>query len=265
MKRLKIILLVLLAVYVLSGVGLYFIQEKFIFMDESLPQDYQFEFITPFEEVRISAQDAASLHALHFKHESPKGLILYYHGNAQSLRRWGKVVQYHYDLGYDVLVMDYRGYGKSTGKRSQQNLLSDALIWYDHAAQSYADDQITVYGRSLGTGIASYVASQRTPLRLMLETPYHDFKALAQRYYPIFPVGWALRFNFKSYEYIQGVSCPIYIYHGTEDEVVPYSHGLKLYEEIQPGQAEMVTIPEGEHKNLVEFKEFRNAVEEVLE
>ena len=264
MKRLKIILLAFLGVYVLSGVGLYFIQEKFIFMDELLPQEHQFDFSTPFEEVRLTAADGASLHGLHFTHSSPKGLILYYHGNAQSLRRWGKVVQYHHSLGYDVLVMDYRGFGKSTGKRSQEALLNDALLWYEHVAKSYAEDQITVYGRSLGTGLATYVAGKKEPLRLMLETPYHDFKSLAQRYYPVFPVGVALRFNFKSFEYVKEVNCPIYIYHGTEDEVVPYSHGYKLYQQIEPGQAELVTIPGGEHKNLVEFEEFREAVEKVL-
>jgi len=265
LKRLKIVLLVLLGVYVLSGVGLYFIQERFIFMDEYLPDDFQFAFTNPFEEVRLNADDGALLHGLHFTHDSPKGLILYYHGNAKSLKRWGNVVQYHYKLGYDVLIMDYRGYGKSKGKRSQQSMLSDAALWYKHAAKSYAEDQITVYGRSLGTGLASYVSSQHQPLRLILETPYHDFQSLAQRYYPIFPVGIALRFNFKSHEYIKGVKCPIYIYHGTEDEVVPYAHGYRLYREIPAGQAEMVTIPGGEHKNLVEFEQFRKALEKVLE
>lgn len=264
MKRLKIILLVLLGVYLLSGIGLYFLQEKFIFLDEQLPQDFQFEFSSQFEEVELTAADGASLHGLHFTHHSSKGLILYFHGNAQSLKRWGKVVQYHHSLGYDVLVMDYRGFGKSTGKRSQEALLSDALIWYDYAAKRYAEDQITVYGRSLGTGLATYVAGKKEPLRLMLETPYHDFQSLAQRYYPVFPVGIALRFNFKSHEYVKGIKCPIYIYHGTEDEVVPYSHGYKLYKEIKPGQAEMMTIPGGKHKNLVEFEGFRKAVERVL-
>lgn len=264
MKRLKIILLVLLGIYVFGGVALYFLQEKFIFLDKALPADYQFDFPSDFKEVNLSTDDGARLHALHFAQTDPKGVILYYHGNAGTLHRWGEVVQYHVGLGYDVVVMDYRGYGKSTGPRSQSSLLADAQQFYEYTRQHYAEDQITVYGRSLGTGLATYVASKNNPKRLMLETPYHDLKSLAQRYYPIFPVGLALRFNFKSNVYAQSVNCPIYIFHGTEDEVVPYRHGQRLYEVIPEGKAEFFTIPEGEHKNLIKFAEFRRAVESVL-
>lgn len=264
MKRLKIILLVLLGIYVFGGVVLYYLQERFIFLDKTLPADYQFEFPTNFKEVNLTAEDGSNLHALHFTQANPKGVILYYHGNAGTLHRWGEVVQYHVGLGYDVVVMDYRGYGKSTGKRSQSSMLADATQFYDYTLDHYAEDQITVYGRSLGTGLATYVASKNQPRRLMLETPYHDLKSLAQRYYPIFPVGVALRFNFRSNEYMKSVDCPIYIFHGTEDEVVPYKHGQRLYESIPAGNAEFFTIPDGAHKNLIKFAEFRRAVEGVL-
>lgn len=265
MRRLKIILLVLLGIYVFGGVILYYVQERFIFLDHALPPDFSFDFPSDFEEVNLSSADGANLHALHFAQQRPKGVILYYHGNAGTLHRWGEVVQYHVRLGYDVIVMDYRGYGKSTGKRSQNSMLADAERFYDYTLEHYSEDQITVYGRSLGTGLATYVSSKHTPKRLMLETPYHDLKSLAQRYYPIFPVGVALRFNFKTNEYIQSVDCPIYIFHGTEDEVVPYKHGQRLYESIPAGKAEFFTIPEGAHKNLIKFAEFRKAVEGVLE
>lgn len=265
MRRLKIILLVLLGIYVLSGVGLYFIQERFIFLDTELPADYQFQFDVPFEEVNLTAEDGANLHALHFRHEQPKGVILYYHGNAQSLKRWGEVVQYHNGLGYDVVVMDYRGYGKSTGERSEKALLSDAQLFYDYTLSHYSEDQITVYGRSIGTGLASYVAGRNNPERLILETPYHDLESLAQRYYPIFPVGLALRFNFKSNEYLKEADCPIYIFHGTEDVVVPYRHGYRLYQSIPAGQVQLFTIPGGEHNNLVKFEKFREGLKQVLD
>lgn len=264
MKRLKIILLVLLGIYVLGGVALYYLQERFIFLDKTLPADYEFEFPTKFSEINLAAPDGANLHALHFRVNEPKGVIVYYHGNAGTLHRWGEVVQYHVGLSYDVVVMDYRGYGKSTGERTQASMLADAQQFYDYTLEHYTEDQITVYGRSLGTGLATYVASKNEPKRLILETPYHDLKSLAQRYYPIFPVGIALRFNFKSNEYAQRVDCPIYIFHGTEDEVVPYRHGKRLYEAIPAGKAEFFTILEGAHKNLIEFEEFRRAVEGVL-
>ena len=160
--------------------------------------------------------------------------------------------------------MDYRGYGKSRGKRSLKTLLSDALLWYKQAIQYFPENQITVYGRSLGTGPASYVAGRTKPLRLILETPYHDIQSLVQRYYPIFPIGLALRFKFKNHEDLKGVDCPVYIFHGTEDETVPYSHAYRLYQGIERGKASMIAIPGGEHKNLVDFELFREALEKVL-
>ena len=264
MKRVNIILLVLLGFYLLSGAALYFLQERLIFLDESLDRDYKFEFEAPFEEIWLTAKDGAALHGLHFKQKNPKGLILYFHGNSQSLVRWGQVVQYHHSLGYEVLIMDYRGYGKSRGKRSLKTLLSDALLWYDQATQSFPENQITVYGRSIGTGPASYVAGQNKPLRLILETPYYDMQSLVQRYYPIFPMGLALRFKFKNHEYVKGADCPVYIFHGTEDEMVPYAHAYRLYQNIERGKASMITIPGGEHKNLVDFELFREELEKVL-
>lgn len=265
MKRLKIILLVLLGVYVLSGVALYYLQERIFFLSKTLEADYVFKFSSPFQEVNLTTADGASLNALHFEQPNPKGVILYYHGNAGTLKRWGRVVQYHIKLGYDVVIMDYRGYGKSSGKRSEAKMLSDAMLFYKYTSERYAEDKITVYGRSLGTGLATYVASQNQPRRLMLETPYHDLKSLSQRYYPIFPIGLALRFNFKSNEYMKTVPCPVHIFHGTEDWVVPYSHGKRLFESIPEGQATFYTIPEGAHKNLIEFEEFREAVEGILD
>lgn len=264
MKHLKIILLVLLGIYLLSGVVLYYLQERFIFLDETLPAHHPFDFNTDFTEVNLTPDDKTNLHALHFTQADPKGVILYFHGNAGTVDRWGRVVQYHIGLGYEVVVMDYRGYGKSTGKRTQRNMLADAMRFYEYTLQHYEEEQITVYGRSLGTGLATYVASKHAPKQLLLETPYHDFKSLAQRYYPVFPVGLALRFNFRTNKYMQEVTCPVYIFHGTEDEVVPYNHGKRLYETVADRQAELITIPEGEHKNLIDFPEFREAVERVL-
>jgi hypothetical protein len=265
LKKLKIILLSLIALYVLSGLIVYLFQEKFIFLDGSIPADYQFDLKSNYEEINLKADDGANLNAIHFKTENSKGVILYFHGNGGDLRRWAKVTEYYVGLDYDVIVMDYRGYGKSTGKRTEVKLMSDAAMFYDYALNHYREDEITLYGRSLGTGIASYLASRRDSKQLILETPYYDFKSVAQRYYPIFPVGLALRFNFKSHIYLKDAKCPIYIFHGTEDEVVPYASAKKLYKSIPAGQARFFSIEGGKHKNLIDFEPFIKGIEGILE
>ncbi len=258
MKLLKTILLVLIGLYLLGGLLLYFFQEKVIFQASSLPQGHRFEFETRFEEVRLSTSDGASLHALHFKLEKPKGVVLYYHGNRGNLSRWGNEVRFLVDLNYDVIVMDYRGYGKSEGKRTRKLLLSDAQQFYEYTKNLYSEEEITLYGRSLGSGLATYVASQNQPKRLILETPYYNFRTVIYRFLPIYPVGPGLRFNFKSRVYIQSVECPITIFHGTEDFVVPYRFGKKLYESIPHSNKGLVTIVGGGHRDLGEFEEFQS-------
>ena len=264
MKRLKTILLIVLGVYVLVGFLFYLLQEHMIFMDGSLPDDHKFNFKSDFEEVYLEAPQEGRLHALHFTVEAPKGVILYYHGNKTSLDRWGRVVQYHVGLGYDVVVMDYRGYGKSKGQRNMEMILADAQLFYDYTKTRYEEKDIVVYGRSLGSGIASYVAARNSPKQLILETPYYNFRQLVQRYAPIYPIGLFLEYNFKSNEYLQEATCPVAIFHGTSDWVVPYSHGERLYQSLPSGQGTLYTIPEGGHADLVEFEEFRKGLQEVL-
>ncbi|MBO3698639.1 alpha/beta hydrolase [Roseivirga sp. E12] len=264
MKRLLIIGSSLLFVYILGAVFLYTLQEKFIFLDGELPEDHVYSFDTPHEEVDLTTDDGAKLNALHFKAEDTKGLILYFHGNRGNLTRWGKVVERFVKLDYDVLVMDYRGYGKSRGERSMELLLSDAELFYSYALSQYPENEITLYGRSLGTGIASWLAGKHVPKRLILETPYYSLAAVAQRYYPIYPSNWALRYNFQSFKYLKTAECLVHIFHGTDDEVVPYKSGEKLHESLPEGQSEFITIEEGRHKNLSDFEEFRNQLSRIL-
>lgn len=263
LKRLIYILIGIVSIYIITGFVLMMMQERLIFQDEELPESYQFDFPMPFEEIKIEVGDA-TLSGLHFQGEEPKGLIIYYHGNSGNLSRWGNEVQYFVKLNYDVVVMDYRGYGKSTGKRTMEALLNDAQLFYDYGKQYFPEDKITLYGRSLGTGIVTHVASQNEPKQLILETPYYDFKSVVKRFYPIFPVGLSLKFDFKTNEYIQSVQCPIYIFHGTSDDVVLYSSGKKLHESVTNGKSELITIEGGEHKGLIEFNQVRNRMEEIL-
>ena len=242
---------------------IYIFQEQFIFLDDDLAQDYVYKFERPFEEVRLE-NGKAELNGLYFPVDSAKGAIVYFHGNRGNLKRWGDAVQPLVELGYSVLVMDYRGYGKSSGKRTKQTLFNDAQLWYDWLNQKYTEDDIIIYGRSIGTGIASWLASQKKPRQLLLETPYYTLAAMAKRYYPMYPAKYALRFNFESFKYLQNVKAPVVIFHGTEDSVVPYEQGLRLYESINSTSKQFFTIEGGEHKNLIEFEDFREALGRVL-
>ena len=158
----------LIAIYLMIGTALYFLQEKILFRPTVLNQTYVYKFSNPFEELFLKADDKAVINALHFKAENPKGVILYFHGNAGNLSRWGNITEYFVEMNYDVLVMDYRTYGKSTGALSERALYSDAQLCYDYLKNNYNESEITVYGRSLGTGIAAYIAAKNKPKQLIL-------------------------------------------------------------------------------------------------
>ncbi|MEX0275219.1 MAG: alpha/beta hydrolase [Flavobacteriaceae bacterium] len=239
-------------------------QERLIFLPKSLAQDHVYDFPHPFEEINLKTADGAVLNALHFTSEAPKGVIVYYHGNAGNLERWGQIVLFFVDMGYDVLVMDYRTYGKSTGRLSEEALYADANLFYQYALDRYPEDRITLYGRSLGTGLATWVAAQHQPAQLILETPYYSLTDVAQHRFPFLPVRWLLRYRLPSFQYIKKVASPITVFHGTEDRVVPYTSGEKLYQAIAHSHKRLVTIPGGRHNDLVTHTAYLQGIAEVL-
>lgn len=244
--------------------ALYFLQEKILFLPTELPQDYAYSFDYPFEEVFLNPKENVSINALHFKTENPKGVILYFHGNAGDLSRWGTIAQHFVYLDYDVFIMDYRTYGKSTGKLTEQSFYDDAQYCYDYLLNRYQEDQITVYGRSLGTGMATYLASKHQPKQLILETPYYSILDVGKHRFPLLPVGLLLKYKFPSYSYIPDVECPITIFHGTEDSVVPYSSAEKLHS-VAPSEAtKFITIEGGNHNDLIEFETYKKALKDLL-
>lgn len=260
MQKLKRFGLFLLTILSFSVLMLYLLQEKLIFLPTQLPVDYKYSFNSGFEEVFLDTADGARLNAIHFKIEKPKGLLLYFHGNAGDLSRWGQIGSSFVDLQYDVLIMDYRSYGKSTGKLSEDALYEDAQLFYEYALNTYDEKEITVYGRSLGASIATHVASNNNPAKLILETPFYSLLDVAQDRFPFLPIKQVLKYKMTSFKYIQNTKAPIRIFHGTTDNVVSYESGKKLFDAIPNTDKKMYTIENGNHNNLNEFRVYREGI-----
>ncbi len=263
MKQGLLTTLVIIAVlYLVVCVVLYRSQERLIFFPERLPADHRYSFPTSFREITWQA-DGATLHALHFTVDRPKGVILYLHGNAGSLRSWGHVASSFVERGYDVLIPDYRGYGKSTGTITHERiLLEDALVAYTHLREEYADDQIILYGRSLGTGLAVYLATLHPPKMVILETPYVSLRELATRQFPFVPP-MLLKYPLRTDRWISAVTSPVYLLHGTRDELIPHSASERLLPLIT-SEHELFSIPGGGHNDLAGFPEYQAALDRIL-
>ena len=265
MKYLKHFGITVIALYLIIIFMLVAFQEKIIFQSETLSQDHVFTSSVPFEEIYLKAADDAILHGLHYQQENPKGVLLYFHGNARTLEYWGKWAErLSKQYNYDVLIMDYRGYGKSFGERSYDNMLADALLFYDYANTKFSKEKITIFGRSLGGTFATHTATQRKAKLLLLESTFTSVYDVAKKRFWFLPLKWLLSYPFQNIKNIEKISIPTYLIHGTKDAVVPYEHGQELYKKSGSGTKKFYTIQKGEHNNLISHPEYFQALDEIL-
>ncbi|NUM32597.1 MAG: alpha/beta fold hydrolase [Bacteroidetes bacterium] len=240
------------------------ILEKIIFRPVLLNKNYKYSFEKPFEEDFLYPEKGVSLNYLKFKAEKSRGAILYFHGNKDNLVRWGKIASEFTRFNFDVFVIDYRGYGKSTGERTENKLFDDALFFYNFVKQTYNPNEIVIFGRSLGTGIASWLASKTNPDKLILETPFYNLNNLIGNFLPEFFYKNKIKYQFNSNIYLKNTNFPILIFHGTKDEVVPYESGEKLFNKINNPNKILVTLEGGKHNNLSSFELYQKKISDFL-
>lgn len=255
-------------VYILCGIILlliilYLVQDRFIFKPEKLPADFRFEYNAPFEELFFDTEPGVRINGLHFYTKEPLGLVLYFHGNSRSIKGWAKYARDFYRYRYDVVLVDYRGFGKSTGKRSEASMLKDMQFVYSHLAEKYKEHHIIVYGRSIGSGFAAKVASDNNPRYLILDAPYFNFRRVVERFIPLLPVKYILRYSLRTDKWIKKVNCHTYIIHGTRDMLIPIRHSIQL-QQLNPHKITLIRIKGGGHNNLPSFPEYHNFLRDIL-
>jgi alpha-beta hydrolase superfamily lysophospholipase len=248
------------------GIALFYLQEKFLFHPEPLGSDYVFKFNIPFEEINIAINERDTLNLIRFLPQTPtpKGVVLYFHGNTGNVMRYEKYVNNFTKHGYVVLMPDYPGFGKTTGKLTEAAMDLEAKEVYKLAHSKFSADSIIVYGKSLGSGVASLIAAKQQCKRLILETPYYSIPSLFSSYAPIYPTGRMSHFKFPVGENLKELKAPVTIFHGTSDRVVFYRNSVLLKKVLKPGD-EYITIESGGHNNLNDYPLFHEKLDSVLE
>lgn len=237
-------------------------QRDFIFFPEKLSLDFKYQFNSAFEEVTFYPEANIEINALWFKRHKSNGVILFFHGNAGSLSSWGHIGDLLSIYPYDVLIFDYRGYGKSTGEITEQNMFSDSEFIYKELLKTYSEGKIILYGRSIGSAPASFLVSKFNPKALILEAPFYNFIELVKNHFPIVP-GFALQFKFENNLYLKKYSGPIYIIHGTDDEVVPLMQSEKLVKSLTTVKS-FIRVPGGHHSDLEDTREHLEFLKNIL-
>lgn len=250
--------------YLLLCLLVYAMQEKLLFPSEVLPDDYKFSF--PFdgelEEVWLKSS-SGNIHGLWFTLPETRGVILYLHGNAGSLKDWGYVAPEFLNRGYDILIIDYREYGKSKGRLSEKGLFEDGMAAWKFLEERYEKEKIIVYGRSLGSGIAARIASEQQPSRVILETPYFSMKSRAAEQFAWLPVKWLLKYPLETNIYLSDFEGELFIIHGTEDHIISVNHSRRLADSLK-NISVYREVEGGGHNDLERYQEYHDFLEQSL-
>jgi alpha-beta hydrolase superfamily lysophospholipase len=256
---------IILIIYCLVALGIYYFQDDVFFKPEVVARNQAYNFAQPHKEVLLPYNDKSEISIVQFTTpDTPvKGVVLYFHGNRTNISRYEKFAPTFTKHGYEVWMIDYPGYGKSTGEFTEQMLYDWGLVFYKLARVRFSPDSIILYGKSMGTGIAAQLAAVRDCRHLILETPYYDFPSIVGQYLPIYPVHKMIRFKIPTYQYLQKVTAPVTIFHGTSDGVIRYSNASRLKPFLKQGD-EFVTIPDGIHNNLAESQLYQQKINQVF-
>jgi len=251
------------AIYLAICCFLYFKQDKVIFPGTTLPAAYRFSFQTPFYEYTINTADGNTLSACLFTVPKSKGLIFYLHGNGGNLLTWSDVAKYYNAIGYDVFILDYPGYGKSTGHvKATQQLFNAVNTAYNFIKPNYPENHIIILGYSIGTGPAAWLASQHHPQKLLLLAPYYSLPDMVQQYYPYLPA-FVLKYHINTWKYIGHITAPVIIFHGDKDEVIYYGSSLKLKRYFKHTDT-LITLHNQAHSGIDENADYLNNLKNIL-
>ncbi|MCW8973827.1 MAG: alpha/beta hydrolase [Gammaproteobacteria bacterium] len=191
------------------------------------PADWGLEY----EEVGFAAADGKRLHGWYLPADGSRHTLLFFHGNAGNISHRGESLRIFHRLGLNVLIFDYRGYGRSEGQADEQGLYRDAQAAWRYLAEQRGEDpgEIVLFGRSLGGAVAARLAAQVQPAGLLLESSFSSARDLAQWHFPLLSRLTPLRYRFDAVASLEQVSCPVLVLHSPQDEIIPYVLGEKLF------------------------------------
>jgi len=251
MDLLFAVIRIALGVYVGLMVLVYFRQTGYIYYPEKVVDLDPSNIRLAFRDVSLATADGETITGWYVPaaNEADAPVLLFLHGNAGNIAgRLGSIQTFH-DLGLNVFIIDYHGYGNSTGKPTEKgtDLDADAAWEYLTGELGIAPERIIVFGRSLGGGVAVSLAARQTPGLLVVESSFTSTMDMGQRMFPYLPVRLLCRHRYDNETNIQSVKCPVLIAHGPNDITIPFAHGQRLYEEANEPK-EFITISGGHNE-----------------
>lgn len=264
-KRIFLAIKIIIIMYCGGGISLYYLQNTFLFHPKKLPADHAFNFTIPFKEFNIPVNKTDTISMIKFfpADSVSKGVVLYFHGNMENVEYYGRFVNDLTKYGYEVWMPDYPGYGKSTGERNEKKLYDEAWLVQKLAMNNFHSNNIIIYGKSLGTGIAAYAAAVSKCKQLILETPYYSITDMFRHYAWMYPVSLMVKYKIPTGEFLDDVKVPVTIFHGTDDKIIPYSCAEKLKKKMKQGDI-FITIPGAAHHNIATYDVYKHTMDSLM-
>lgn len=261
MRTLVSILTIAISMYLLLALMVYLFQDRMVFLSnlpgralEASPKDIGLNY----QDVSLTTSDDERLHGWYVPATNPRGVVLFFHGNAGNISHRLDSIRIFHELGLDTLIIDYRGYGQSTGKATEQGTYLDAQAAWDYLVDTRGipADRILIFGRSLGGAIGTWLGAQNTPAAVIIESSFSSGVDIARRLYPFLPVHLLTRLQYPVADYASQLSCPVLVIHSRHDEIIPFDMGQAIYAAVQ--QEKTFLELRGDHNNgfLISQREY---------
>jgi len=270
MRSLFGVLAFAVSVYLILLLMLYLLQGRMVYLANlpgrmltATPADIGLEY----EDVSLVTADNEELHGWYIPATNPAGVVLFFHGNAGNISHRLESIEIFNELDLDVLIIDYRGYGQSTGKASEQGTYLDAQAAWDYLVdkRGVAPEDMVIFGRSLGGAVASWLAARTTPGAVILESCFTSGVDMAGRLYPFLPARLITRLKYPVKDYVRQLSSPLLVVHSQQDEIIPFDMGRSIFT-AAPEPKEMLVLS-GDHNGgfLMNRDRYQAAIGKFLE
>jgi pimeloyl-ACP methyl ester carboxylesterase len=265
-RTFAVLFLIAISLYAAVLAWLWFRQESLLFFPEPLPADYPLVREADVHELGVEVPDA-KLSVLQLRLADPKGVVFFLHGNAGNLASWFTNTQLYRRANFDLVMMDYRGYGKSTGRvTGERQLRDDVRAVWQAIAPRYAGKKKVLHGRSLGTALAADLAAELSgagapPDLTVLVSPYSSMRELTDEFYPWVP-SLVLRYPLDTSLHAKDIASPILVLHGERDELIGLQHAHRLRRKTP--RVHLEEIPRAGHNDIHMFPAYEKAVLDAL-
>jgi len=254
-RAMTMLLAAVATLYAAVLLALWFGQERLLFFPQTLPATHRFAVDADVHERWVEVP-GARLNALHLRLPQPDGVVFFLHGNGGSLDNWFVNAAFYRAANLDLYMLDYRGYGKSSGRiESQAQLEADVRAAWADVAPHYAGRRRVIFGRSLGTGLAASLAADVQPELTVLVSPFESMVALAGEIYPWVPMA-LLRYPLRTDLALSRIRGPVWMAHGDRDAVIPLQHAERLL--TRAPQAQLLRVTGAGHNDIQEFGAYRD-------